>query len=81
MIVTYILAKLDAGSELPVLSKLQDVPGINKASLTYGIYDLCIDMELKTIEELDSFVFNTLRKIPGVKETATLITSQTIKAG
>jgi DNA-binding Lrp family transcriptional regulator len=51
---------------------------VRKASLTYGIYDLCVEAQFKTMEELDDFVINSVRKIPGVKETVTLITSRFI---
>jgi DNA-binding Lrp family transcriptional regulator len=72
------MANIEAGKEDAVLSALKTIDGIKKASLTYGIYDMCIDVELETIEELDTFVFSVLRKIPGIQGTVTLITSKTI---
>jgi DNA-binding Lrp family transcriptional regulator len=78
MIFVYVLAKLEAGTENEVLNSLKSISQVRKASLTYGIYDLCIEALFKTLDELDDFVFNVIRKIPGIKETATLVTSRII---
>lgn len=78
MVLAYVLAKIETGNEIEILNRLKGIYGLNRASLTYGIYDLCIEAQLETMEELDSFVFNKIRKIPGVKETVTLVTSKTI---
>ena len=79
MVLAYILAKIEGGKDLQVLNKLKSMKGVKTDSLTYGIHDLCIDIELENIEELDNFVFNILRKIEGVKETVTLIASTTLQ--
>jgi len=78
MIYAYILGKLEAGTENQVLNSLKSIKEMKKASLTYGVYDLCIEGQFKTMEELDNFVINQLRKIKGIKDTATLIASRTV---
>jgi DNA-binding Lrp family transcriptional regulator len=78
MFSVYILGKVEAGTENEVLNSLKNLSPMKKASLTYGVYDLCIEAHFKTMEELDDFVFNVIRKVPGIKETVTLITSKTI---
>jgi DNA-binding Lrp family transcriptional regulator len=78
MIFVYILAKIEAGTENTILDALKKTSQIGKASLTFGIYDLCVEAQFKTMEELDSFVINVMRKIPGIKETVTLITSRAV---
>ena len=80
MISVYILGRLEAGTETEVLNSLKSINQVRKASLTYGIYDLCIEALFKNLEELDDFVFNVLRKIPGIKETVTLVTSRSISS-
>lgn len=80
MIFVYILAKIETGAENRILESLKNTNQVGKASLTYGVYDLCVEAQFKTMEELDDFVVNVVRKIPGVKETVTLITSRTIFA-
>jgi len=78
MISAYVLGKVEAGTERDVLNSLKNVKEMKKASLTYGTYDFCIEAQFKNMEELDNFVINVLRKINGIKETATLIASKTV---
>lgn len=80
MIFVYILAKIEAGKEDEILDSLKNTSQVSKASLTYGIYDLCVEAQFKTMENLDKFVVNVLRKIPGIKETVTLLTSRAVFA-
>lgn len=80
MIFAYVLAKIEADSENKILESLKNTNQVGKASLTYGIYDLCVEAQFKTMEELGDFVINAMRKIPGIKETVTLVTSRTIFA-
>ncbi|MEM2112207.1 MAG: Lrp/AsnC ligand binding domain-containing protein [Candidatus Bathyarchaeia archaeon] len=76
MIFAYILGKLEKGSELDVLNALKNFEQVEKASIIYGAYDLCIEACFKTMEELDEFVFNAVRKIPGIRDTCTLIVAK-----
>lgn len=78
MIYAYILAKLETGSESKVLNLIKSMKEMKKASLTYGVYDLCIEGQFKTMEDLDNFLINQLRKITGIKDTVTLIASRTV---
>lgn len=80
MIYVYILGKVKAGAEQEILDSLKNVKRMKKASITYGVYDICIEGEFKTMEELDQFILNVIRKIPGIQETVTLIASKTIFA-
>jgi len=78
MIYVYILGKVQTGMEDRVLNAFKNVKNMKKASLTYGVYDLCVESEFKGMEELDDFILNVVRKVPGVKETVTLIASKTV---
>jgi DNA-binding Lrp family transcriptional regulator len=80
VIYAYVLGKLKAGAEQEILNMLKNVRRLKKASLTYGIFDICIEGEFKTMEELDEFILNVIRKIPGIQETVTLIASKTVFA-
>ena len=73
MVVAYVLAKIEAGKDDEVLSETKKLVGVREAAPTYGVYDLHIEVEFDTIEELDEFIFNKIRRIPGVKETVSLI--------
>jgi len=73
LIVAYILAKVEAGKDEQVLKEIGKMPGVKQAISTYGTYDLHVEVSFDTLEELDRFVFEKIRKVPGIKETVTLI--------
>jgi DNA-binding Lrp family transcriptional regulator len=73
LITAYVLAKVEAGKDEDVLKEVRKMAGVQRAVPTYGVYDLHVEVSLKTMDELDSFVFDNIRRIPGIKETITLI--------
>ena len=78
MISVYVFGKIELGTENEVLNSLKNISQVRKVSLTYGDYDLCIEALFKSLEELDDVIFNVIRKVPGIKETVTLVTSRSI---
>jgi DNA-binding Lrp family transcriptional regulator len=73
LIVAYVLAKVEAGKDKEVLSETKKIPGVKQAIPTYGVYDLHVEVSFDTMEELDRFIFDKIRRIPGIKETVTLV--------
>jgi DNA-binding Lrp family transcriptional regulator len=73
MIVAYILAKVEAGKDEAVLHQVQTISGVKQAIPTYGVYDLHVEVSFATMEELDKFIFDKIRRISGIKETVTLV--------
>jgi DNA-binding Lrp family transcriptional regulator len=73
MTIAYILAKVEAGKDAEVLSGVKEIPGVKQAVPTYGVYDLHVEVSFETMEELDRFIFEKIRRIPGIKETVTLV--------
>ena len=69
----YVLAKLEAGQDQEVLNQVRKMEGVKNATPTYGIYDLLVEVSFDRMEDLDIFIFQGIRRIHGVKETATLI--------
>ena len=78
MVSAYILANVETGADRKVFRDIKKLPGVNKVSMTFGTYDLCIEVSFETMEELDEFVFDKLRKTPKIRETVTVICSETI---
>ena len=72
MVTAYVLAKVGAGKE-EVLEKVKKLPGIRSAVSTLGPYDLHIEVAFTTIEKLDEFIYDKMRRIPGITETVTMI--------
>jgi DNA-binding Lrp family transcriptional regulator len=47
--------------------------GVKQVSSVYGVYDLHVEVSFGTMEELDKFIFDGIRKVRGIKETVTLV--------
>ena len=73
MIIAYVLAKVEAGKDAEVLTEAKEIPGVKQVVPTYGVYDLHVEVSFDTMEELDRFIFDKIRRIPGIKETVTLV--------
>jgi len=71
--IAYVLAKVEAGQDQHVLSEVKKIEGVKQATPTYGLYDLHVEVSFDKMEELDKFIFEGIRRISGIKETATLI--------
>jgi DNA-binding Lrp family transcriptional regulator len=69
----YVLAKVEAGKDEDVLKEVKRIAGVQHAAPTYGMYDLHVEVSFNTMDELDKFVFDKVRRISGIKETVTLI--------
>lgn len=67
------LAKVEAGKDQEVLREVKKKLGVKQAVPTYGVYDLHVEVSFTLMEELDRFIFDEIRRIPGIKETVTLI--------
>ncbi len=78
MVFVYILGKVETGNEIKVLDSFKSADQVKRASLTYGTYDLCIEAQFKTMEELDDFIFNVVRKTSGITDTVTLVAAKTL---
>ncbi|MDH5795360.1 MAG: Lrp/AsnC ligand binding domain-containing protein [Candidatus Bathyarchaeota archaeon] len=74
--IAFVLAKVESGKDRDVLAAVKKLKGTKRALATYGVYDLIIEVEYDEEKELDTFVFDKVRKVPWVRETATLICSQ-----
>lgn len=77
MVSAYILTKVEAGKDKEVFKEVKELEGVKKVNITYGSYDLIVEVVFEKIQELDKFVFYTLRLIPQVKETMTIICVET----
>lgn len=71
---------MEAGKDRDVLREVKTLDGVKKVNITYGTYDLVVEVGFEKIQELDRFVFYTLRLIPQVKETMTIICVETQNA-
>ena len=73
MIVAYVLAKVEAGKDKEALQEIKKMSGVKQVASVYGVYDLHVEVSFDTMEQLDKFIFEEIRKVLGIKETVTLV--------
>lgn len=73
MITCYTLTRVLPAKDEEVYKKIKSFPEVNDIIMTYGEYDLIIKVEVSSLEELDTFIFNKFRTIEGVVATTTLL--------
>ena len=73
MVISYTLARVQRAKDLIIYNKIKELPEVKEVITTYGEYDVIIKVEVKTLNDLDMFVFSKLRTIDGVESTTTLI--------
>jgi len=78
LVLAYILAKMQVGMDDQVFAEIKKLEQIQEASATYGSYDLVIKINLKTIEDLDRFLFEQIRRIKGITETSSMIVAKQV---
>ena len=78
MVLAYILAKMQVGMDDQVFAEIKKLEQIQEASATYGAYDLVIKVNFKTMEDLDRFLFEQIRRIKGITETSSIIVAKQV---
>jgi DNA-binding Lrp family transcriptional regulator len=75
----YILVRVESGKDLSVMREIEALGkmyAIKDIDRVFGSYDLIIEVEMRDQPCLETFVFDALRQIPGVRETTTLISAR-----
>lgn len=78
MVSAYIMMKMQVGMDDKVIAEIKSMKPIEEANATYGAYDLVIKVNFKTIEDLDRFIFEKIRKVTGVTETSSMIVAKKV---
>ena len=78
MVSAYIMMKMQVGMDDQVIAEIKSLKQIEEANATYGAYDLVIKVNFKTIEDLDRFIFEKMRKVKGVTETSSMIVAKQV---
>lgn len=73
MIAAYVLMRIKPGVERNVLNTVRKLDQVKVVETLYGEYDMLLKVKLETLDELDSFIFDTVRTIKGVERSTTLI--------
>jgi DNA-binding Lrp family transcriptional regulator len=68
----YILLNCDLGAEEYVAEELKRIPQVKNAFVTFGAYDIIVEMEADTQESFDKAISLKIRSMPRVVSTMTL---------
>ena len=78
MVSAYIMMKMQVGMDDQVITEIKKLEQVKEADATYGSYDLVIKVGFKTIEDLDQFLFEKVRRIKGITETSSMIVAKQV---
>jgi len=78
LVTAYMMMKMQAGMDDQVFTELKKLQEIQEASFTYGSYDVVIKVNFKTIEDLDRFLFEKIRRLKGITETSSMIVAKQV---
>ena len=79
MVSAYIMMKMQVGMGDQVIEEIKKLDEVKEADATYGSYDLVIKVSFRTIEDMDRFIFEKIRRIKGINETSSMIVAKQVK--
>jgi len=68
----YIVATVKRGTEHKVAEKIRKMKEVTEVLVTYGLYDLVVRIEAKSLGHLDKIVTD-IRQIEEIEQTSTLV--------
>lgn len=74
MVTAYLLMNVKSGAETSIVDSLKKDKAVKDITIVYGVYDLVMRLEVKTMGELENFVLN-MRKNKDIEQTSTLIST------
>lgn len=69
----FVMIKAELGMAYQVADEAVDIPGVSEVHSISGQYDLMLKCYLEPGVDIGHFVTETIQKLPGVKDTFTLI--------
>jgi DNA-binding Lrp family transcriptional regulator len=79
VILAYVLFKVASGTERDVAKKLVEFGEVNQADIVFGEYDVIARLTTPDLEKLEEFVSQSIRNVPNVLVTSTMIISREYK--
>lgn len=69
----YVLVHTRAGEERDIVNQLTGVPGVLRADVTFGPYDVIVEVEASDLAAVGKLVYGRVRATPGVLDTLTCL--------
>jgi DNA-binding Lrp family transcriptional regulator len=70
----YFMAIVKQGTEHEVAKKVNQMRGVTEVVVTYGLYDIVVRIEVRSLAELDALI-TEIRKLGEIVQTSTLVGS------
>jgi len=70
----YTLIRTEHSKRDELVNKIKKLRFVKEIASVYGEYDIVVKTETNSIEEMNLFIYNELRKIRGLATTTTMIT-------
>ena len=71
----YVVATVKRGMEHVSAQKIESMTEVTEVLVTYGLYDIVVRIEAKSLGQLDKIVTD-IRQMAEIKQTSTLVGSQ-----
>jgi DNA-binding Lrp family transcriptional regulator len=71
----YVVATVKRGKEHDAAQKIMKTKEVTEVTVTYGLYDVVIRIEAKSLGQLDKIVTD-IRQMAEIKQTSTLVGAQ-----
>ena len=75
-ILAYVLFKVASGTERDVAQKLIEFGEVKEADIVFGEYDVIASLCVEDLDKLEEFVSESIRNVPNVLVTSTMIISR-----
>lgn len=75
----FVLVKCDLGKMSQVANQIAELEGVSEVHSITGPYDLLVKLYAPSYEDVGNLVPDLLHKVPGVRETETLLAFQAFK--
>jgi DNA-binding Lrp family transcriptional regulator len=66
------LISCELGEETDTCSQLLKIPHVQSCLITYGNYDIVVEIETSTQDELNSIISSKIRRLDKIRSTITL---------
>ena len=73
MATAYVLINCNMGSEGSVINDIKSIIGVKSVNGVFGAYDIIVEVQTPTIDNLRETITMKIRKLEGVRTTLTLM--------
>ena len=67
----YVLINTQIGQTQSVIEKLKKIPEVKKIDIIMGPYDIIVEIEVSTYEDISNILLEKIQNIPAINHTMT----------